>query len=475
MRRPATLSTVALLTVVAALSTLPIGPQPAAARATTVVVASEAEYRAALESFNTTPSPPHVIRIARNFRVTGALDPTYTDDADLRIIGNGHTVSGGGTRRFLRSTGDARITIVGLHVADGRAPAQEVGGAVVTAFALTVIDSLFTGNQARAGGALAYSRPGDPPALPSNRIVNSTFRQNRAATGGAVALTGDSTVRNSTFHGNAAARGGAVAVGGCCGRTSIVGSRFSANQATQRGGAVWSPGAPVGILGSVFRANRSGGRGGAIAAESELRLSSSTFVANEARLGGAVHQLSMERGPGGRLDVVNVTFSGNEADVVGGAVMAVDHGAGVRTRFVHVTFVDNRSDRAAHLHVVRDDAPPWASLRVSATVFSRARLGANCWLSAGTVVVGVGNHAEADGSCRLGPDQDRRGPAGLATLAANGGPTPTVLPRPASVLLDAIQPGDCPLVEDQRGIRRPFGAGCDIGAVERTARDTPAG
>ncbi len=58
----------------------------------------------------------------------------------------------------------------------------------------------------------------------------------------------------------------------------------------------------------------------------------------------------------------------------------------------------------------------------------------------------------------------------LASLANNGGATPTLLPAADSPAIDAGADDDC-AETDQRGISRPQGAGCDIGAVERAASD----
>ncbi len=52
----------------------------------------------------------------------------------------------------------------------------------------------------------------------------------------------------------------------------------------------------------------------------------------------------------------------------------------------------------------------------------------------------------------------------LGPLRDNGGPTKTMLPAPGSPVIDAG--GVCPVATDQRGIPRPQGAACDIGAVE---------
>jgi hypothetical protein len=57
----------------------------------------------------------------------------------------------------------------------------------------------------------------------------------------------------------------------------------------------------------------------------------------------------------------------------------------------------------------------------------------------------------------------------LGPLQDNGGPTFTQALLPGSPAIDAIPLVDCTLTEDQRGVARPNGNGCDIGAYELTA------
>jgi hypothetical protein len=64
-------------------------------------------------------------------------------------------------------------------------------------------------------------------------------------------------------------------------------------------------------------------------------------------------------------------------------------------------------------------------------------------------------------------------PAGLAN---NSGPTQTIALEPGSVAIDAIPSGaigcGTTVTTDQRGVTRPQGVGCDIGAFE--AEQSPA-
>ena len=81
-----------------------------------------------------------------------------------------------------------------------------------------------------------------------------------------------------------------------------------------------------------------------------------------------------------------------------------------------------------------------------------------------------------DSSCGFGNtdegDRQNAGSPGVGALAANGGPTQTMLPQTGSPLIDAVPIAQCQLdgasgiTRDQRGVTRPQGSGCDIGSVE---------
>jgi hypothetical protein len=55
--------------------------------------------------------------------------------------------------------------------------------------------------------------------------------------------------------------------------------------------------------------------------------------------------------------------------------------------------------------------------------------------------------------------------AGVDVLADNGGPTLTHALLAGSAAIDAANTTVCPAT-DQRGVARPQGAGCDVGAFE---------
>ncbi len=88
--------------------------------ATTVSVATEQEYRDALDDLSSDITVgPHVIDITADFAITLAGDPTYTGTQPLTINGNGHTIDGGGTHSALfHNTGQA-LTINNLTLTNG--------------------------------------------------------------------------------------------------------------------------------------------------------------------------------------------------------------------------------------------------------------------------------------------------------------------------------------------------------------------
>jgi hypothetical protein len=83
------------------------------------------------------------------------------------------------------------------------------------------------------------------------------------------------------------------------------------------------------------------------------------------------------------------------------------------------------------------------------------------------VIQSTGHNLDSDGSCFLTATGDlpKRDPL-LGALTDNGGPTDTQALLPGSPAIDAGSADGCPQ-HDQRGVARPQGAGCDIGAYER--------
>jgi hypothetical protein len=138
------------------------------------------------------------------------------------------------------------------------------------------------------------------------------------------------------------------------------------------------------------------------------------------------------------------------------------------------TIADNEcaEDFLASAQIVTDSI-----VAAKGSVFS-SQAGWNC---SSSVSVSRGYNLDSDGSCGFVDPTDQSGidPL-LGPLQDNGGSTPTHALLPGSPALNAIPTAACtwdddadpltpevPLLTDQRGIDRPQGSGCDIGAFER--------
>ena len=79
-----------------------------------------------------------------------------------------------------------------------------------------------------------------------------------------------------------------------------------------------------------------------------------------------------------------------------------------------------------------------------------------------------GYNLNSDGSCNLSAEGDLSGvDPQLGELQDNGGPTLTHALQEGSPALDAVPTSACEVETDQRGVERPQGDACDIGAFER--------
>ena len=149
--------------------------------------------------------------------------------------------------------------------------------------------------------------------------------------GGAIETYGGTlSVQNSMFAGNSAkevsAAGGAIAL--LFSTSTITGSTFSGNSA-YFGGAVQQQGGTMEISESLFLNNTTEGEptdayapgGGAVELHegAAATITGSPFTANFARSGGAIYN-DTYKGSVSTADIRDCTFSGNSAEVEGGAI-----------------------------------------------------------------------------------------------------------------------------------------------------------
>ena len=292
---------------------------------------------------------------------------------------------------------------------------------------VTIADAYTTGP---TGGGLS--------AAGTVTVTGATFSHNHGGDGGAIDSgdgyygggTGTVTVTGSTFTGNTAGGGGAIDSGtyGGGGSVTVSASTFTGNTAAD-GGAIDS-GDGCGSGGSVT-------------------VSRSTFTGNTATAGrgesadgGAID--SGTYGGGGSVTVYASTFTGNTAKDDGGAIGSGIGGCpaeglegGGSVTVTASTFGSNTDVNGPVLGGTIDNAEQ-GRVTAAADVFD-----GSCNQLGGTWD-DQGYNAGSDSSCFAAPapasDVDAGSAAALALgpLAANGGPTQTVMPQPGSPVIGII-------------------------------------
>jgi IPT/TIG domain len=285
--------------------------------------------------------------------------------------------------------------------------AVDPGGAIVNYATITaLVDVSFVGNSSQSyGGALTNFGTVD---VVSGDVFKNNFAQDGA---GAVNNEGSiNTLDSTSFTGDQSGYAGAIDNSGAIGNLS--GDLFWNNEVNGYGAAL------VNVFGTMNN------------------VSDDTFVGNSVSdplgQGGAIEQDS-----GDILTLADDTITGNHATIGGG--------------------IDNESGSTIQ------------SISGVIVALNTGTQGADCENFQGTLV-DTGHNLESDARATCGfstASHDLVGvDPGLRALGVYGGPTLTDPPLPTSPVINAGPTGDCPATVDARGVPRPQGAACDIGAVE---------
>jgi hypothetical protein len=178
----------------------------------------------------------------------------------------------------------------------------------------------------------------------------------------------------------------------------------------------------------------------------------------------------------GDLTVINSTVSGN-GFAGGNSGGGLYSDAGSTTHVIASTIAGNVGLPGAGGGV----SAYQSTITLKNTLISN-NTGGNCFYDVGAVFISAGHNLDNDGSCVLSDPTDLHNAiAGFAGgLADNGGPMQTIALLASSPAVDAIPvtpTNYCtdlngnPITTDQRGVTRPNGAGCDIGAYELKVAD----
>jgi hypothetical protein len=299
------------------------------------------------------------------------------------------------------------------------------GGGIANKGKLTIVGCVISNNSGGFGECCPdgpWGGGGGITNLGEMVIIDSTVSDNVSGWGhgGGIYNDGTLTITNSTVSDNAAgdAAGGGI-YNGCFATLTLMKSTVSGNSAS----------------------GDDGGGGGGIRNAGDMTITNSTISENEAFglfSGGSGGIYSS-----GRISLINTTISGNIADYADAIEIYSDRRwcpyEDARVEIAH-TIIDGECDS----RVAEGSSLTWLS-----DGYNIESLGDTCGFDQLTDQVSV----SAD-DLKLGPLQD------------NGGPTETHALLPGSVAIDVIPADMCEVDEDQRGIERPQGDACDVGAFE---------
>ena len=288
------------------------------------------------------------------------------------------------------------------------------------------------------------------------------------------ATTGTVTVNNSTFESLRASNGGAI---WNAGTMHVIDSLFSDNQAQSSGGAITND-QTLTMTRSLLRRNLAFAGGAIQQGDGTLAIQTSTIDSNTAVYGGAIAI------DGGAVAIIeNSTLNNNTASQGGGIFnlgMLTLLNSTLSTNSASNTFTDqvgggifNGGNATANsATMVNNVASNGSAVRSTGTItFTNSIVaqsedtagGANC---SGTVR-SAGYNLDSGDTCGFTVIGDlRNANPMLGELALNGATNQTHALLPGSRAIDSGAQNGCPAT-DERGVTRPQGPRCDMGAFER--------
>lgn len=367
-----------------------------------------------------------------------------TIDKALSITGTGPNstiVDGQGLGRVFSITTPDSVSISGVTIRNGAV--WGAGGGIYNGGNLTLNSSSVFSNTAFAGAGIANAR---------SLTVTNTALINNVATlvGGGGIDNGTSNAHMNLYNvdigynrtsGPTLNGGGILMYDGSQATLRFVaiyanGSASATSETAHAGGGIYAgPGTTLTIDQSAIYSNTiAGGDGAGIYSEGTATLTNVTISANG---GNGSNGGGIQNSGSGTVLIVNSTIVSNTLTGIVGS------GGGI-----------NNSN------------PGSTSVQILNTILANNTtaepLGPNCY----GAVYSLGHNLENINSCGLAgtgdlPNTNPR----LGPLLYNGGPTMTHALLLGSPAIDAGTNVGCPSA-DQRGIRRPLGARCDIGAYE---------
>ncbi len=325
----------------------------------------------------------------------------------------------------------------------GNSASNNGGGMFNTNSSPSLTKVAFTGNSATSSGGGLYNDSSSP------KLTNVTFTSNSApGNGGGMFNTNSSSpsLTNVTFTGNSTNGNG----GGMYNDSSspkLVNVTFKGNSATSNGGAIYSANTSnPSITNATFSSNSAGNNGGAIYNDGSLMLTGATLSHNSASsYGGGIFNNS------GNSALADLTFAGNFA-IAGGGIF-IGNGS---PALINATFSGNTASANGGAMFVFSGSPVvynsifWGDSPQE--ILSAPTLTINYSILQGTT---------CPGTCTAVYNLDPK----LGPLQNNGGFTQTMALGAGSAAIDTGNMPTC-VIKDQRGVPRPQGGACDMGAYE---------
>ena len=286
----------------------------------------------------------------------------------------------------------------------------------------------------------------------------------------AIGSSGDALLRDVTITGGDSSHKGtskAIALGGgilntgtvTLDRVSLVG-----NRADGGGGMFSTPRAVPVVRDSLIADNRAFSGGG-------LRLDSGGTITNTTITGNRLFPLPDEVAAlQQRTFPTAFSLAVDEGTGWGGGI---DHRGGADVVILNSTITHNQAIKGGGGLASGQNYAPLSdkiargemTLQNTIVAFNTSTAGSPSCHVKDQVIRSLGHNLATDETCFLSAAGDRPSTdPKLAALAANGGPTKTQALRPGSPAISGAT--DCP-DRDQRGVARPKGKACDIGAYER--------
>ena len=381
----------------------------------------------------------HVTILSGDIGITGdASDNSY------------HVVVGSGT--------DATAALDGFTISAGNGNGEVLldrgGGLYNDSGSPTLANLVISGNVASIAGGM-YNWNSSPA------LTNVTFSGNTAASfgGGMYNASSSPLLADVTFLGNDSGLSG----GGMLNELSTMSLThvtLSGNHAGGEGGGMYNFNSGSILMEVTFSGNDADGNGGGLFnSGGSTSLTNVTLSGNEAAgSGGGIYNLNANAG------LENVTLGGNQAGQQGGGM----YNQGSSPALMHATFSGNSADLGGGAMYYDADSAG----QIQNSLFWNNGSEIYVFEPTGAAVVLTDNIVSglcpAWASCTNVVSADPL----LGPLANNGGFTQTMALSPLSPAIDAGGQNSTCALTDQRGITRPQGLVCDIGAYEYDGVET---